>query len=68
MTNTPKLSYTPPMKSVMRKKPAPDQQDKNGIDLTLIRWTLSLTPQKRLELAQKAARDLMKLRGRISKP
>ncbi len=39
----------------------------DGVDLTLIRWTLSLTPLERLELLQDWVDGLTELRnGRIS--
>ena len=35
----------------------------DGVDLTLIRWMLSLTPAERLETLQSNIRSLEKLRG-----
>ena len=35
----------------------------DGVDLTLIRWTPSLTPDERLDLLQSAVRSLHDLRG-----
>jgi len=35
----------------------------DGVDLTLIRWMLSLTPAERLRTLQNAVRSLLKLRG-----
>ena len=37
--------------------------DKNGVDLTLIRWMLSLTPVERIEHIQQAADSLQELRS-----
>jgi hypothetical protein len=34
----------------------------DGVDLTLIRWMLSLTPTERLQTLQKTVRSLMRLR------
>lgn len=36
----------------------------DGIDLTLIRWFLSLTPAERLEIHQQYADDVLALRER----
>lgn len=33
-----------------------------GVDLTLIRWMLSLTPEQRLEVAQNTANSIIELR------
>jgi hypothetical protein len=33
------------------------EQDENGVDLTLIRYLLSLTPRERVEIMNKASRD-----------
>jgi hypothetical protein len=35
----------------------------DGVDLTLIRWMLSLTPAERLRTLQNVVRSLLKLRG-----
>ena len=44
--------------------------DHNGVDLTLIRWMLTLTPVERIEHIQQAADSLEELRSRngISEP
>jgi hypothetical protein len=34
-----------------------------GVDLTLIRWMLSLTPLERLEVLQESVSSIMRLRG-----
>ena len=34
----------------------------DGVDLTLIRWMLSLTPAERLEVLQQSAESLLSLR------
>jgi hypothetical protein len=36
---------------------------KDGVDLTLIRWMLSLTPTERLEVLQEHIWSIMRLRG-----
>jgi hypothetical protein len=53
-----------------RSKPEPEPslpaESADGVDLTLIRWTLSLTPLERLELLQDWVDGLIELRnGRI---
>ncbi len=35
----------------------------DGVDLTLIRWMLSLTPEERLEVLQATVWSIMRLRG-----
>jgi len=35
----------------------------DGVDLTLIRWMLSLTPAERLQVLQRNIRSIMRLRG-----
>jgi len=35
----------------------------DGVDLSVIRWMLSLTPEERLEVAQEFAWEVMKARG-----
>lgn len=46
--------------------PPPPAESADGVDLTLIRWTLSLTPLERLELLQDWVDGLTELRnGRV---
>jgi len=40
----------------------------DGVDLTLIRWMLSLTPTERLRILQQTVRSLMRLRGANFRP
>jgi hypothetical protein len=48
--------------------PSLDAESSDGVDLTLIRWTLSLTPLQRLELLQDWVDGLAELRlGRVPK-
>ena len=42
--------------------PEPDY-DENGVDLTLIRWMLSLTPAERLQVLQSNIDAFWRLRG-----
>jgi len=39
-----------------------------GVDLTLIRWMLSLTPAERLQVLQNAVRSILKMRAARHKP
>jgi hypothetical protein len=36
----------------------------DGVDLTLIRWMLSLTPAERLQLAEDSANQILEIRER----
>jgi hypothetical protein len=38
-------------------------RSEDGVDLTLIRWMLSLTPTERLQVLQQNVRSIMRLRG-----
>ena len=38
------------------------ERDANGVDLTLIRWMLSLTPAERLEVVQDFANGVLEIR------
>ncbi len=40
----------------------------DGVDLTLIRWMLSLTPVERLEVLQANVRSILILRDAIPRP
>jgi hypothetical protein len=42
--------------------PADPDYGSDGVDLTLIRWMLSLTPRERLEVLQASAGSLERLR------
>ncbi len=39
-----------------------EQISADGVDLTLIRWMLSLTPMERLQILQNNVRSIMRLR------
>ena len=51
----------PPMQESPPHEPEPDYSE-DGVDLTLIRWMLSLTPTDRLEVLQSAVRSLTRLK------
>ena len=38
----------------------------SGVDLTLIRWMLSLTPAERLQMLQQTIRSILRLKGDLS--
>ena len=38
----------------------------SGVDLTLIRWMLSLTPAERLQMLQQTIRSIVRLKGDLS--
>jgi|GEM_PF-1280523 len=42
----------------------PHEYSEDGVDLTLIRWMLSLTPRERLEVLQQEIRSIKKPRGK----
>jgi hypothetical protein len=46
-----------------RPAPPPPEPDADGVDVTLIRWMLSLTPLERLRAAQDAANSILRLRA-----
>jgi hypothetical protein len=50
---------------------APESEDEptyteDGVDVTLIRWMLSLTPTERLQTLQQSVQSLMRLRDESS--
>jgi hypothetical protein len=56
----------PSQPSETPKPPFPPAESPDGVDLTLIQWTLSLTPLERLELLQDWVDGLAELRdGRV---
>ena len=42
------------------------EQDENGVDLTLIRSMLSMTPAERLQFLQNAVRSILRMRAKLS--
>ena len=53
---------SPPQPASGPPDPLPAEESADGVDLTLIRWTLSLTPLERLELLQDWVDGLTELR------
>ena len=45
----------------------PPTHSDDGVDLTLIRWMLSLTPAERLEVLQSAVNSILEIRERNAK-
>jgi hypothetical protein len=50
-----------PLPDPLPSDPRPTHSD-DGVDLTLIRWMLSLTPGERLETLQNTVRSILRLR------
>jgi hypothetical protein len=50
-------------KAVPPSKNRPTHSE-DGVDLTLIRWFLTLTPAERLKALQQTIHSIMKMRGR----
>jgi hypothetical protein len=40
-----------------------DIHEEDGVDITLIRWMLAMTPTERLQTLQQSVRSIMKLRN-----
>ena len=53
MTQIPKIS---PLATTSRRT-------EDGVDLTLVRWMLSLTPAERLEVLENNVRSILRARG-----
>ena len=61
------LPTQPPGVPAQAPDDVPPEESPDGVDLTLIRWTLSLTPMERLEVLQDWVDGLAELRhGRIA--
>lgn len=46
--------------SVMQDQPAPQPEySEDGVDLSLIRWMLSLTPAERLEVLEEHSNEIL---------
>ena len=50
---------------MLSKKSSPElpTHSPDGVDLTLIRWMLSLTPAERLQVLQRHLRSILKIRA-----
>ena len=40
-----------------------ETHERDGVDVTLIRWMLSLTPEQRLRVLEDQVRSILRLRG-----
>ena len=49
-----------------KKKPEKPDYSEDGVDLTLIRWMLSLTPDERLQVLQDNVNSILELRAEIA--
>jgi hypothetical protein len=49
-------------KAALSSKNRPTHSE-DGVDLTVIRWMLSLTPAERLDVLQQTIHSIMKMRG-----
>jgi len=47
----------------MQPEPVQPEFDENGVDLTLIRWMMDMTPAERLATLQSFANAVLKARG-----
>ena len=43
-------------------QPPPPEYSEDGVDLTLIRWMLSLTPAQRLDVLEQHVNDILAIR------
>jgi hypothetical protein len=62
----PNKIYDPDTASPMNLPEAGSNEDtysQDGVDLTLIRWMLSLSPLERLETLQQTVQSILRLRG-----
>jgi hypothetical protein len=62
-----RLNMIKPLNSL--KRPSLGKEplySESGVDLTLIRWMLSLTPAERLQVLQQTIRSILRLKGDIS--
>ena len=54
---------SPIAKKEKRRSPGKEEtHSQDGVDLTLIRWMLSLTPAERLQVLQQSVQSLLRLR------
>ena len=65
---SPKERYDPEPRSPMNSPEAGSNEEnptysQDGVDLTLIRWMLSLSPLERLETLQQTVQSILRLRG-----
>jgi hypothetical protein len=57
--------HRPAQPAITANHGARPTHSEDGVDLTVIRWMLSLTPAKRLQVLQQTIRSIVQLRGDI---
>jgi hypothetical protein len=56
------------MKAARRTRRATEKtHSEDGVDLTLIRWMLSLTPAQRLDVLEDHVRTILRMRGEAAR-
>ena len=68
LDTTPPPIADAPLKVPAQEAPPLPTHSEDGIDLTLIRWMLSLTPLERLRAAQRYANSAQRLRNAPRRP
>ena len=61
--SNPPLTHMAQIKNDQASREGQPTHSQDGVDLTLIRWMLSLTPAERLQVLQENVRSLIRLRG-----
>lgn len=64
------MELTPEQAAYLKKMADPryyGEQDENGVDLSLIRENLKLSPQQRLRKAARISRSLEQMRSRVKR-
>lgn len=56
------MKIQPPRQNEL-SRPDEEPYSEDGVDLTLIRWMLSLTPADRLQVLQRNVRSILRLRA-----
>jgi len=51
------------MEEQRREAPGPQEYSEDGVDLTMIRWMLSLTPAQRLDVLQGFVNSVLEIRA-----
>jgi tripartite-type tricarboxylate transporter receptor subunit TctC len=60
-------TLAPSEEETTAEAPALPTYNEDGVDLTLIRWMLSLTPQERLQVLQRTMEGIERLRNAQSR-
>jgi hypothetical protein len=59
------MPITGPIARAIDEAPQPDYSE-DGVDLSLIRWMLSLTPAERLDFAERHLNEVLAIRERTA--